>query len=138
MSEGTFENDNTSQKVLFLKPTTFMNLAGQSVQKICAFYNIPSSHILLIADDKDLPFGVVRYREKGSSGGHNGLKDIFRVLGTENIARIKIGVHTDFSERFENTADFVLSSFTEMEMESLEKEIFLAGESKILEFFKNE
>ncbi|MEI7511643.1 MAG: aminoacyl-tRNA hydrolase [Candidatus Peregrinibacteria bacterium] len=125
-----------NEKILFLKPQTFMNLSGQSVQAIASFYKITPEEILILVDDKDLPFGTLRYREKGSSGGHNGLKDIFRALGTEDIARIKIGVFSSIKERFENTADFVLAPFLESEQNALETEIFPEVEKKMEELFK--
>ena len=112
------------EKVLFLKPHTFMNLSGKSVQACMQFYKIERRDICIIYDDKDLPFGKIRYREKGSSGGQNGIKDIIRVLGSEKFDRIKIGIGNDKQAFFKDTADFVLSKFSSDERVELDQEIF--------------
>lgn len=81
------------KRVLLLKPQTYMNLSGNSVLEAVQFYKItPSSHVLVISDDVDLPVGDLRIRTKGGSGGHNGLKSITECLGTEEYLRMRIGV----------------------------------------------
>ncbi|MCJ7856222.1 aminoacyl-tRNA hydrolase [Lachnospiraceae bacterium NSJ-143] len=80
------------QKVLLLKPLTYMNLSGESVREVCDFYKIPVEDIIIIYDDISLPVGGLRIREKGSAGGHNGVKSIIAHLKTDEFARIKIGV----------------------------------------------
>lgn len=80
------------QKVLVMKPQTYMNLSGESVGEAARFYKIPPEHVLVISDDIDLPAGRLRIRPGGSAGGHNGLKNIIQHLGTDRFPRIKVGV----------------------------------------------
>ena len=98
------------QSVLLMKPTTFMNLSGQAVSEAARFYKIPADHVLVISDDVDLPLGKLRIRKSGSAGGHNGLKNIIQLLGTDQFPRLKIGVggkpHPDY-----DMADWVLGQF---------------------------
>ena len=79
-------------RVIAAKPQTYMNLSGKAVAALSRFYKIPAKRIIIISDDISLPVGNIRIRRKGSAGGHNGLKDIFELMGTEEITRIKIGV----------------------------------------------
>jgi PTH1 family peptidyl-tRNA hydrolase len=108
---------------LFIKPNTYMNLSGKALLAVSQFYKIPIENILLIYDDVDLDFGTVRFRKNGSSGGHNGVKDCIRVMGTDTIARIKIGVKTNAKEKFSSTADFVLGNFSAEEQRELSENI---------------
>ncbi len=80
------------ERVLVVKPQTYMNLSGEAVKLAGGFYKIPTDHILVIYDDISLPVGKLRVRPKGSAGGHNGIKNIIAHLGTEEFPRIKIGV----------------------------------------------
>lgn len=109
---------------IWLKPNTFMNLSGKALLAVSQFYKIPTENIILIYDDVDLPFGEIRFKKKGSSGGHNGVKDCIRVMGTDEIARIKIGVKTEAKIKFSSTADFVLSHFSSEEQRELSEKIF--------------
>ena len=106
-------------RVLVAKPQTYMNNSGRAVTAICAFYKIPVENIIIISDDVSLDVGKLRIRRKGSHGGHNGLRDIFELLGTDDVTRIKIGVgkkpHPDY-----NLADWVLGKFPKEETENLE------------------
>lgn len=87
------ESSRDSVKALLLKPQTYMNLSGESVQEAVSFFKIPvETHLLVISDDIDLPPGALRIRLSGGAGGHNGLKSIAECLGTENYARLRIGV----------------------------------------------
>ena len=106
-----------SGDVVLLKPTTFMNLSGQSVQKVCHYYKIALEDILVICDDAALQFGDLRMREKGTSGGHNGLQDIIDVAGYD-FARLKIGIGGPGQL---DLADYVLANFRESECEELPK-----------------
>lgn len=81
-----------TEKVVLLKPETFMNLSGESLIEAANFYKIEESQILVIFDDVSLDVGKIRIRKKGSAGGHNGIKSIISHLGTENFPRIKVGV----------------------------------------------
>lgn len=105
---------NTAQiggeKVLLMKPVTFMNLSGEAVRPAVDFYKVSPDHVLVISDDVALPVGKLRVRRGGSAGGHNGLKDIIRHLGTDQFPRVKVGVgekpHPDY-----DMADWVLGKF---------------------------
>lgn len=79
-------------KVLVMKPQTYMNLSGESAGAAARFYKIPADHILVVSDDISLPVGKLRLRSAGSAGGHNGLKNIIQHLGTDRFPRIKVGV----------------------------------------------
>lgn len=87
---GIFEKDGN--KILVMKPQTYMNLSGESVGAAARFYKIPPEHILVVSDDIDLPVGKLRLRASGSAGGHNGLKNIIQHLGSDRFPRIKVGV----------------------------------------------
>ena len=104
------------EKVFFLKPVTYMNLSGESVIKVMNFYKINPEDILVISDDLDSTFGRIRLRAKGSSGGHNGHKNIASHIHTEEYKRIKIGIGRD-----ENigTIDWVLKKFSKDELITL-------------------
>lgn len=80
------------EKLLLLKPTTYMNLSGKAVQAAMAFYQLGAGDVMIVLDDIALPSGKLRIRPSGSSGGHNGLKDIERMLGTDQYPRLRIGI----------------------------------------------
>jgi len=94
-----------------------MNVSGKSVASLLSFYKLAPSDLLVISDDIDQDFGKVRYREKGSSGGQNGIKSIIESIGTEEFARIKIGIGRD--SRY-SVSDWVLSRFAKEEIGELE------------------
>lgn len=96
-------------KTYFLKPTTYMNLSGDAVQTLASYYKIEVEDILVIYDDMDLPVGESRYKKKGSSGGQNGMGDIILKLGTDKIARLKIGIGK--GQGYLKGKDYVLSKF---------------------------
>ena len=100
----------SGQKVLLMKPVTYMNLSGEAVRPAADFYKIPPEHVLVLSDDTALPAGKLRIRKSGSAGGHNGLKSIIQHLGTDQFPRLRVGVgqkpHPDF-----DMADWVLSKF---------------------------
>lgn len=104
------EDQINNDKILFIKPQTFMNLSGQAVAAVKNFYHIELDKILVIHDDIDLEPGKIRLRTSGSSGGHNGIKSIISALGTENFPRIKIGVGKPLIK--ERIHDYVLEKFT--------------------------
>ena len=109
-----------SEKVVLVKPITYMNNSGQSVREVIDFYKLnPTSDIIVIADDISLPVGKIRVRAKGSAGGHNGLKSIIAHAGTDQFKRVKVGVG-------ENTGDLVkhvLGKFGKKEREIVEDSI---------------
>jgi PTH1 family peptidyl-tRNA hydrolase len=112
--------------VIFVKPQSFMNLSGSPMAEIMTFYKIPKENIIVIYDDVSIEFGKIRFRQSGSSGGHNGIKDIIRVLGTDNFRRIKIGIGPAIGD----LTNFVLSKFRAEEILKL-KEIFKDIENMI-------
>ena len=104
------------QKVLLVKPQTYMNLSGESVGRIVDFYKIdPETELLVIFDDVSLEVGQLRIRKKGSAGGHNGIKSLISHLGTSDFQRIKIGVGEKPKEY--DLADYVLGHFSKEEKE---------------------
>ncbi len=108
---------------LFL-PNTFMNNSGDAVKAIVNWYKINLDHLFIIVDDKDLPLGKIRFRKKGSSGGHNGLKSIIEKLQTDNFNRIKIGIGSPPSNKEMknfNTISHVLGNISEEEKSILDK-----------------
>jgi len=92
-------------KVLLLKPQTYMNLSGQAVATAAGFYKLPTGELMVVADDMALRPGLIRIRPGGSSGGHNGLRDIISRLGTEQFARLRIGIG---ASDYPDTRDYVL------------------------------
>ena len=97
----------SGEKVLVMKPVTYMNLSGEAVRPAADFYKIPPERILVVSDDVALPAGRLRIRAKGSAGGHNGLKNIIQHLGTDQFPRIRIGVGEKPSPDYD-LADWVL------------------------------
>jgi PTH1 family peptidyl-tRNA hydrolase len=97
------------QKVVLVKPQTYMNDSGFAVAELVRFYKLDLTGLLLICDDLDLPLGKIRLRPSGSAGGQHGLEDTIRRLGTNDFARIKIGVGRPANGRMENV-DFLLST----------------------------
>ncbi len=101
-----------SERCVLLKPTVYMNRSGQSVAEAVGFYKLdPSADVLVIVDDVSIPSGQIRLRPTGGAGGHNGLADIQRALGTESYARCRVGI--DASPAFMDQADYVLGRFTD-------------------------
>ena len=102
------------QRVLVLKPQTYMNLSGESVKLAGGFYKIPPERVLVISDDVALPLGKLRIRAGGSAGGHNGLKNIIAHLGTDQFPRIRVGVGAPAHPEHE-MIDWVIGRFTPQE-----------------------
>ena len=100
----------SGEKVLVMKPVTYMNLSGEAVRPAADFYRLPPDHVLVVSDDTALPVGRLRIRRGGSAGGHNGLKSVIQHLGTDQFPRIRVGVgekpHPDY-----DMADWVLGHF---------------------------
>ena len=114
---------------VLLKPTTYMNLSGNAVQSVARYYHIESEDILIISDDFNLPLSKIRIREKGSAGGHNGLKSIIQCLGTEEFPRVRIGI----GDPGDDSIDYVLGAFSKIELEAL-KETFKTTNNVIKDF----
>ena len=115
-------------KVIVTKPQTFMNLSGESVREIRDWYKIEDENIIVIYDDISLPIGKLRIREKGSAGGHNGIKNIIYQIGTDIFPRIKIGIgapeHSDYDIK-----DYVLGRFSDEEVKILIQSVIRAAEA---------
>lgn len=105
--------------ILFIKPQDYYNLSGEAVRKFMKFYKIPTSDILVVCDDFNLEFGTLRYRQRGSAGGNNGLKSIITEIGTEAFPRIRVGTGNDELRKRVGDVDFVLSKFTPEEKKKL-------------------
>lgn len=106
------------QKVLLVKPQTFMNISGESVRSAVDFYKVEPEHIIVIYDDVSLETGQLRIRGKGSAGGHNGIKSIISHLGTQEFPRIKVGVGEKPKQM--DLADYVLGHFSKGEKDIME------------------
>jgi len=104
------------EKVYFLKPQTFMNLSGESVQALCAFFKISPEGILVIHDELDLPFGQIHFKKGGGLAGHNGLKSMAAMLGTDQFSRMRVGIGRPVHG---SVANWVLSPFSKDEQLSL-------------------
>ncbi|WP_448518226.1 aminoacyl-tRNA hydrolase [Rhodoflexus sp.] len=110
----TCELKYKGRSIYLIKPTTYMNLSGKAVNYWLQQYKIQPENLLVIVDDLALPFGKMRLRPSGSSAGHNGLKDIEAVLGTQNYARLRFGIGNNYPKG--RQADYVLSKFNAEEM----------------------
>lgn len=108
-----------TDRAFFLKPQTFYNNSGESVQAFLNYYKIPLENLLVICDDFDIPFGTLRFREHGSAGGNNGLASIINSLHTDSFARLRLGTDNPITRKHLNDTDFVLSRFTPDEREQL-------------------
>ena len=115
--------------LVFLKPSTFMNLSGKAVNYWMKKEKIPVENILVITDDIALPYGKLRLKGKGSDGGHNGLKDIIAVLNSSKFARLRFGVGSEFNSG--SQVDYVLGEWSKEELE-----IFDARRDICLEFIR--
>ncbi len=111
------------QKVLLVKPETFMNLSGRCVRQIVDFYQLPVAELLVVCDDVNLPLGRLRARAKGTHGGHNGLRDIQNHLSTTEYARLRIGVDAAGQE---DLSGHVLGRFRPSERPVIEDALALA------------
>jgi peptidyl-tRNA hydrolase, PTH1 family len=133
--EGSFslqKNAETAQvkfkgrTLVLIKPTTYMNLCGKAVNYYLQQEKISRENLMVITDDLALPFGKLRLKGKGSDGGHNGLKDIQATLNTQEYARLRFGVGSDFNKG--QQVDYVLGEWSEEEKESLQERIQVATE----------
>lgn len=124
-----------NEKVFLVKPQTFMNLSGEAARAILDFYKPSLEDFIIAYDDVDLPFGKIRIREGGSSGGHNGIKSLIQHFGTENFARLRLGIATELLDLVP-TEEFVLSKFSKDEEKEI-VEIIDRAISCIEEFVKN-
>jgi len=116
-----------TQRVLLLRPQTFMNVSGKSVLAVRDFYKLSDEDLLVVTDDFNLPLGQLRARRGGSAGGHNGLEDVIRVLGHNQVARLRIGVGAPPGAA--EVVDYVLGRFTAQEKQEIELAIAKAADA---------
>lgn len=112
-----YETRINSEKVIFIKPLTYMNLSGNSVVKFVNYYDIDIHDILIIQDDLDLPFMSFKLKKNSSSGGHNGIKSIISSLSSNEFARLKVGISND---KGIDTKDYVLGKFSKTDKEKMD------------------
>lgn len=113
------------ERVIFLKPLTYMNLSGQAVKKYMDYYKISIEDILIICDDLDMPIGKLKLKQISSSGGHNGLKDIESNLGSNAYKRLKLGIGKNKNI---DTKDYVLGKFSKSDVEVISKELDIVND----------
>ena len=118
----------SGEKVLVMKPITYMNLSGEAVRQAADFYKVPPERVLVVSDDTALPVGKLRIRVKGSAGGHNGLKSIIQHLGTDQFPRLRVGVgekpHPDY-----DLADWVLGKFVGEDKKAIDAAVKRAADA---------
>ncbi len=114
------------EKVLLVKPETFMNLSGRSVRQVVDFYQVPVEDVLVVCDDINLPLGRLRVRARGTHGGHNGLRDVQAHLGTTEYARLRIGVGAPPEDE---AVDHVLGRFRPGERAVIEEAVQVAAQA---------
>ena len=116
------------EKVILVKPLTFMNLSGESVSAVSAFYKVSAEDILVIFDELDIPFGQIRLRKSGGPGTHNGMKSIVEKIGSREFPRLRFGIESrgETAPKQQDTTSFVLSPFTKEEQPILKETIKLA------------
>lgn len=112
-----FKTQLNTEQLLIAYPQTFMNQSGRAVQSLMSYYKVKPENIMVICDDFDLPLGVIRLRERGSAGTHNGLKSIIQEIGM-NFPRLRVGIGPLPSTQ--DVSSFVLSNFTENEIKALD------------------
>ena len=122
---------NKGEDYLLIKPTTFMNLSGESVRAVIDYYKIDLKDVLIVFDDLSLELGKIRFRPNGSDGGHNGIKSVIQLLGTKDIARLKIGIGPQPNIPSEV---FVLQNFSQEELDVLKGAISTAKDGIVCYF----
>lgn len=118
------------EKVILLKPLTFMNNSGTAVSYVMKYYKIAIEDVLIVYDDLDMEFGKLKMKKNSSSGGHNGIKSIIQHLKSENFLRLKVGITNEYKR---NAADFVLGNFSKSEQTKLD-DVFNVVDQAIYDF----
>ena len=127
---GTIEGE----KVILLKPQTFMKLSGESIQEMIQFYKIEMENLMVIYDDIDIEPGIIKIRKAGGAGTHNGMKSVLQALNTQNFKRIRVGIGKPKNK--EDLVEYVLGAIPEEEKSKLDKGTELAKEA-VIEMIKN-
>lgn len=122
------------EKVILLKPQTFMNLSGKSIQEILQYYKLEPEQLIVIYDDIDVEPGVIRLRKAGGPGTHNGMKSVIHELNTQNFKRVRVGI--GMPERKEDLIEYVIGAISDEDKEKLEEGTNLAKEA-VIEILKN-
>lgn len=122
------------EKVILLKPQTYMNLSGESLREIMNFYKITSNELIVIYDDIDIEPGYIRIRKSGSSGTHNGMKSVIECIGTEDFVRVRVGIGKPSGA--EDMIHYVIGAIPEEDIELLDEGTTLAKEA-VIEIIKN-
>lgn len=122
------ESSHAGQKMLLVKPTTYMNNSGLAVRDVVHFYKVPVEDLLVVCDDAALPFGALRMRTRGTDGGQNGLKSVIYHIQTDVFARLRIGIANDRTGQMD-LADFVLSRFENDENAVLDTVVRIAADA---------
>lgn len=122
------------EKVVLLKPQTYMNLSGNAVGQFVSFFKVDQDEIIVIYDDIDIPTGTIKIRKQGSAGSHNGMKSVINELATEKFPRIRIGTGT--TEKIYDLVDYVLEKIKEDEYKKLEESVDMAQEA-IIQILQN-
>ena len=122
------------QKVILIKPQTYMNLSGECIKQFVDFYKIQKEEILVIYDDMDIEPGKIKIRKKGGAGGHNGMKSIIKMLGTEEFVRIRTGIGRP--EHSGDDINYVIGAIPEEEIPKLQEGVEKAKEA-VIEILKN-
>ena len=123
--EGMIEKE----KVILLKPQTYMNLSGEAIIQVIRFYKIPMEHVCVIYDDMDIEPGQIKIRKKGGAGSHNGMKSVVENLQTEDFARIRVGIGSPKEKQ--DAISYVIGAIPEEEIEILNKGVTQAAEAMI-------
>ena len=124
--KGLFGNGVVNgEKIILLKPQTFMNLSGESVKEVMNFYKIPSDQLIVIYDDIDLDPGIIRVRKNGGPGTHNGMKSVVHFVGNQNFARVRVGIGKPADH--EDLIEYVIGAIPNLAKEDLEKGVNLAA-----------
>ena len=122
------------EDIILLKPQTYMNLSGESVNAVMNFFKIDKDDLLVIYDDLDMPVGKLKKKKTGSAGGHNGIKNIIAHLNSQDFKRIRVGIDR---HKYMNVADYVLSRFSKVESEAIEQGIENAANA-VLDYLDND
>ena len=122
------------EDIILLKPQTYMNLSGESVNAVMNFFKIDKEDLLVIYDDLDMPVGKLRLRKTGSAGGHNGIKNIILHTGSQNFNRIRVGIDRS---KYIKVVDYVLSRFTKDEQDAINQGIENAANA-VLDYLDND
>lgn len=122
------------EKVILLKPETYMNISGKAVGALMRFYKLSPEDVLVLYDDLDTDFGNIKYKPKGGSGGHNGIKSLIAAFGSQEFSRVKFGI-LNSNKDIMGAASFVLQKFLKEELEHMD-DLYTGGKAKILDWIE--